>query len=357
VGAVIRTHGFDTKDKHGIFLSPLPRRNMTSRRRAILPTGRRAGARRRRASAPGPQPVAPFRSRCPTGLGIEPAPVTSNTWAAHRRLPDCHDVDKVGFTFPGAAVCGRCHTKESAQSHTGGATKTDCLSCHTFAPNAAAPTCIDCHRETQGKLASLVQHSTTACGNCHHPHETPSVKPAACENCHDERATAHAAHSGSNNCLDCHRAHAPAETALQICSTCHEKPAGPKPAGHDSCLGCHNPHDFVAAGAKVCVGCHGSKPTGSAVVPTLPRYELPYAARPAERRVCRRCHGEVTAVPWAKKRIDCHVPHSGDRRPKQPRVRRQAIAAPDNGAHAGSQPATARHAPHSSRRRPAASFA
>jgi hypothetical protein len=296
---------------------------------------------------------------------VEVAPVAvPESWAQYRTsagheqhvghgsiaCKDCHDSAGAGFTNPGVSVCGHCHEKEATHSHAGGATKTDCLSCHTFAPGAA-PTCIDCHREAQGKLASVVQHSASGCSNCHHPHETPALRPA-CESCHDQRATAHATHIGSKNCLDCHRVHAPAQAALQSCSTCHEKPAGPRPASHDSCLSCHKPHDFVAAGTRACVGCHGAKPTlMSAAVQShanCTNCHTPHA--PAEAPgSCRRCHGEVTAVHAGKETcIDCHVPHNSDQTIKASACTtcHQAIAASDNGAHAGGQSCTNCHKPH-----------
>ena len=75
---------------------------------------------------------------------------------------NCHDYEREGFKNPGSAVCVRCHTKEGAHAHVGNSEKkTECLTCHEFAPGREPPRCISCHAEPEGKHAAIVTHATT----------------------------------------------------------------------------------------------------------------------------------------------------------------------------------------------------
>lgn len=218
---------------------------------------------------------------------------------------DCHDYQREGFKKPDMAVCAKCHEKESTHGHKGDAqTKTDCLTCHGFAPKQEIPTCISCHVAPEGPLAAIKMHASAPCADCHQLHETPSTVAATCANCHEERADKHAEHANTRGCLDCHKGHAPAATALTSCASCHATPSGPKPANHDSCMTCHKPHDF-AAGANVCVGCHGQKPTL-------------LASSVAKHTECTSCHTPHAPMEAAKSCIGCHsgvqLDHGGRRR-------------------------------------------
>jgi hypothetical protein len=265
----------------------------------------------------------------------------------------CHEIERDGFKNPGTAVCGTCHAKEAARMHRGGAgaQATSCLSCHTFAPDAPAPTCIGCHVTPRGLLAAVVQHATTDCAKCHRVHESPPIVPAGCTSCHEERAARHAAHEGSAGCADCHRDHAPAAAALAMCSFCHSAPAGPRPAGHDSCIGCHRPHDFVAGGERACIGCHGEKAT--LVAAQVPAHAVctschtPHAPADAASS-CVRCHATVQVAHGGGGCVDCHVPHAQEPRPVAIECTscHARVAAFETGAHAGGIVCQACHKPH-----------
>jgi hypothetical protein len=206
----------------------------------------------------------------------------------------CHDFEHDGFKNPGTAPCARCHGKETSHGHTGaGQDKTDCLTCHTFAPGGQPPACIGCHSKVEGHAERVSVHATTDCLNCHRVHEDPSIVPKDCTTCHDERATEHARHAGTKKCLDCHTGHASAAAAPATCASCHARPAGPKPAGHDSCVGCHAPHTFTAT-PGVCAGCHGPKPTL-------------VAARAPAHAACTSCHEPHAPAFAADSCTHCHA--------------------------------------------------
>jgi len=275
---------------------------------------------------------------------------------------DCHGTEG-DFSKPGTDVCARCHAEQTTHTHAGGERKTDCFSCHSFAPRDA-PTCIGCHAEKLGTHGAVIQHATVDCKECHDPHKTPSIAPKACTSCHEERALSHAAHEGSQDCRDCHKAHEPARAAVVGCASCHEKPAGPKPAGHDSCLTCHKPHDFKGQ-PGVCAGCHGAKPTRLAdVVPAHARCtncHTPHAPGQAASS-CRNCHtstheasSAVAPVLASSEQppaaiavmlglehggkvacVGCHAPHRGDLSAKAATCTscHGSVAASDVGVHA-----------------------
>lgn len=237
---------------------------------------------------------------------------------------ECHDYERDGFVRPDVATCNRCHEKQAAHEHLGDdATKTDCLTCHSFAPKAA-PTCISCHSETHGKSAAIGTHSTADCTKCHDVHATPMIAPGGCESCHKEVAPEHAKHGGSRGCLDCHTGHAPAAAARDACPKCHSSPATPHPASHESCLGCHQPHTFVAGGEEACRRCHGDKPTLAATKvrdhATCTSCHTPHSPTQAPSS-CAGCHEsvhtshpQVNAGPNGSVCTTCHKPHADPKR-------------------------------------------
>ena len=115
-----------------------------------------------------------------------PAGMVPVSWAEFKKSPghrthvgrddvackDCHDFDKEGFKNAGAATCTKsCHAKQRERSHLGGeGAKTDCLSCHAFAPDVAPRPCIGCHDAktvgAKGTHAAVVAHKTVDCASC-----------------------------------------------------------------------------------------------------------------------------------------------------------------------------------------------
>lgn len=329
---------------------------------------------------------------------------TSQGHAAHLgkkdvTCKDCHDIASGGFKNPGATVCVRCHEKENWRHHAG-ADKTTCLTCHAFAPNQNAPSCIGCHRETQGRLAPVTHHATTNCTDCHRLHETPAVVAKDCTTagCHAQ-TNAHGAlghgramseqgvrldagRGPADGCQECHAPHAGAKAAVTSCATCHATvPAhsgGPPPsletmpAAHAPCTTCHKPHTFVipagSALAKggVCVSCHGEKPTLLAAT-RAPAHQAcvachtPHAPRDAA-AACATCHGTVHPVhqksgggapathgPTAC--VACHVPHAGTAEGATVAAKtctscHAKVATSDRGAHAGHAACLSCHAKH-----------
>jgi hypothetical protein len=323
------------------------------------------------AKEPGPPPEAPV---------IVPA-----RWAELRTSPghmghvgkqgieckSCHDYEKEGFKNPGIAPCARCHATETTVAHHGSATlPTDCLTCHVFAPDQKAPTCISCHAAGPGlvglagfdrldagaPIAPITTHATTECSTCHNPHRQPSGVSQACATCHEERAPSHAAHAGSNGCADCHAPHTPAAAALTVCASCHSKPAGPKPAGHESCLTCHSPHEFTADRATVCANCHGAKPTLAAT--TVPAHALCTSCHTphdpgAAASSCTTCHANIQVSHGTKDAcVNCHEAHPTDHAlAATTKVNactscHANMARTDTGAHAGGVACTSCHKEH-----------
>ncbi len=304
---------------------------------------------------------------------------TSQGHAAHLgkkdvSCKDCHDIASGVFKNPGPAVCARCHEKENWRQHAG-AEKTTCLTCHAFAPNQNAPSCIGCHKEAQGRLAAVKHHATTNCTDCHRMHETPAVTAKDCTTagCHAQAnvhgASGHgramstsgvltdAGRGPAQGCAECHGPHEGAKAAVAACATCHATVTTARapppslaamPAAHAPCTTCHKPHTFViAAGSElakegVCVGCHGEKPT------------LLAATRAPTHRACTTCHaasGGAPATHGPTTCVSCHVPHT-----KAPDGANQAakactechakVATNDRGAHAGHAACQSCHAKH-----------
>jgi predicted CXXCH cytochrome family protein len=271
---------------------------------------------------------------------------------------DCHDYEREGFVNPGVEPCAQCHAKEASHSHHGDdATKTDCLTCHEFAPKKAAPSCIGCHAEKEGPMAAIQTHAKAECTACHRPHEQPSVVVQDCRTCHADVSSKHTGHEGTAACQDCHKPHTPAVAALGECAKCHDgksatlAPQDPKPAGHDSCTTCHEPHDF-AAQTSVCVDCHGKKPT--LMASTIPAHDVcttchqPHAPQAAADS-CASCHAEIhVSHLGAKACVTCHAPHSGDvdKVAASCTSCHTTVGTSDISAHAGKTPCEGCHKPH-----------
>jgi hypothetical protein len=300
--------------------------------------------------------------------GVPPGLVPAS-WAEYRTSPghqshvgagkavcsDCHDFEDGGFRKPPAAVCWNCHAKQTTHAHGGmarGADATDCLTCHIFAPDRAAPTCIGCHAKPHGEIAAIAQHADVDCAKCHRAHEERPIAPPDCTGCHNERATKHAAHVGSKECLDCHRVHEPKAAAASTCASCHAQPAGQRPAGHESCLTCHQPHDVGAGSERTCAGCHSTKTTLGA--PHVQAHAVctnchaPHAPKEAS-GACVRCHADVHVQHGSKGEcVGCHEPHGNDPIPKALACTscHARVALSDTAAHAGHVACEGCHKPH-----------
>jgi hypothetical protein len=266
---------------------------------------------------------------------------------------DCHDYTREGFKDPGSAPCARCHAKEAAKSHHGDvATKTECLTCHVFAPDKVAPTCISCHATMQGASAGVSVHATTPCASCHQLHETPSIVATSCTGCHQERAVEHARHVGTKGCLDCHSGHGPASTALTSCASCHARASGPQPPGHDTCFGCHAPHEF-ATNVNVCANCHAGKATLVATQveahATCTNCHAPHAPAQAAAS-CANCHTNVHVTHDGHDAcVECHEPHGPNADNKVVDTCTSChknVASSDTSAHAKGVACRECHAPH-----------
>ena len=304
---------------------------------------------------------------------------------------DCHAFERDGFKNPGSALCTRGHADQTSHAHGGGRADVghgkECLSCHAFAPDKEAPTCMSCHREAADHVRAVGVHATTKCTECHTPHgaKTAEATSKDCTSCHDERSTKHAEHAGSKACVDCHAPHTEAKEAKATCGGCHATPAGPKPAGHDSCLTCHKPHDFLGVAAdagppstsipaeprlppglhapgpaqgvraSACASCHAPKPTLASM--KAPEHTIctnchtPHAPKASAPGACQNCHlqvhvGHGTKGPEAC--VSCHAPHASDpnRFAAACTSCHTKIGASDTAAHGGKTACTACHATH-----------
>jgi hypothetical protein len=325
--------------------------------------------------------VAGIVRRWPSSPGGVPPGLVPASWETFRTSPghrkhvgrddvackDCHDYEREGFKNPGAAPCARCHEKQALHAHKGNAErKTDCLTCHVFAPDRDAPRCLGCHKEPEGQLAAVKTHATTECATCHKMHDPEAAAKHDCGgSCHEQRATKHTERPTSKGCADCHKPHTPAAVAVTQCKTCHREPSGDRPAGHDSCIGCHQPHDFVAHGPVACVRCHSEKATlgvrregALALLSTRDRQasvahgpctscHTPHAPAKAG-SACQACHADVRVEHGTKGACtECHDPHPADaRRIVRPCTSCHTVARPDAAAHAGHVACATCHRPH-----------
>src|SRR6185436_7669959 len=160
--------------------------------------------------------IAAWFIRMPRRSAPPPSELVPSSWQAFRTSSG-HETS--GFQSPGVAPCSKCHANQVAHTHAGGdPKKTDCLTCHTFAPAAsdtvtASAKCVECHSTQQGHAGAVKQHATTNCGDCHKVHGDPAIAPKDCVSCHKERSPRHDEHAGSKGCQDCHSAHTPASEA------------------------------------------------------------------------------------------------------------------------------------------------
>ncbi len=265
----------------------------------------------------------------------------------------CHDFEREGFKNPGVAPCAKCHADEVARAHPGDVQdKTDCLTCHAFAPNRPTPKCISCHAAPHGPLAAVTMHATTECAECHKLHGDPAIVPKSCTPCHAESAPTHGEHAGSRGCLDCHSGHAPAAAALSTCSSCHAKEKALQPAAHGDCVGCHKPHEFVAGGANACLGCHEAKKAFLAERKDAHESCITCHAPHAPQRAaesCRGCHADIKVDHGGKEAcITCHDPHPAQ---SAAVVRtctscHEVVAPADSMGHGGGVSCVSCHKPH-----------
>src|SRR4051812_9974778 len=103
-----------------------------------------------------PQFVPPSWEQYRTSLGHE-----QHVGKATIACKDCHDYETAGFVAPAVQVCARCHDKETQHTHSGDEKKkTDCLTCHSFAPGAAKQNCMGCHADVQHQAAAVTSHRT-----------------------------------------------------------------------------------------------------------------------------------------------------------------------------------------------------
>jgi hypothetical protein len=227
--------------------------------------------------------------------------------------------------------CATCHAARSniqhaarlAQARFGPGVHADCVNCHAFtidsqsnpaldsadggALEAYEPSqCARCHEQAQGRIPAVTVHATTACLNCHRPHQDAKPVSAPCVSCHSAIATSHATLGKTPNetCQTCHtHQHAPAADALATCADCHSKvlPIVPATAlfagGHSACVSCHVPHDFAAKQAIPCRSCHATVLVlAEAKVPEHAQCmscHQPHDVKQSALASCKNCHWDV----------------------------------------------------------------
>jgi hypothetical protein len=303
---------------------------------------------------------------------VEPAIDVPLVWQAARTLPghrvhvgerglpcsSCHELRGTSMGPVNPSRCASCHEKEARSEHAssqardkfGPGAKTDCATCHVFAPpkreggadasltlerlvapshadggDASAPhgatarPCLDCHRVDQGHAPAVIAHDkATDCLHCHQPHSAGAPTAAPCVTCHENVSLSHAAHGGEAGCKQCHtHQHARAADALGTCESCHtaHEPKVPFTAlfagGHEQCVSCHQPHEFAKELAKPCRSCHEK-------VHVLAETEVP------AHRQCTSCHQphDVRGTPKASC-VGCHA----ELHPDHPKVAGMASGA------------------------------
>jgi len=179
----------------------------------------------------------------------------------HGRVPsctECHDAphgDK-------QVACSNCH--ENAHAPLTISTQKlgeSCSDCHQDQadqlrkmPSAHTEMgCGDCHQEQHGRVPSCSEcHEShfpgqvqASCMECHPPHQPLSISFAAdadamtCADCHVEvfvKWSKTASRHGKVNCMVCHSSHG----SIAACTDCHRPPHDPELiAKFKSCLGCH----------------------------------------------------------------------------------------------------------------------
>ncbi len=316
-----------------------------------------------------------WRAESGSGQAKVPANVPA-TWAQVKSSPghtghldtkkpaacaDCHDESNGKFTLLGDTACAKCHDAEVKRTHAGtpGADHaTTCTTCHAFGTKAA-PSCISCHAEAQGKQAAVAVHASkdAPCASCHATHRDPPVKQADCATCHAKVKASHGAQHvesdvakargwldasaattgpssapgdagkaiftslgavgiGAPECTDCHAPHTKAAAATTTCTGCHTAaPKGAHPSSHAACTTCHKAHDLGKTAVVPCAGCHQNKSKaslspGHAACTTC---HTPHDT-PAKKGVCAACHANQhtlaeSRVPKHAECASCHAPH------------------------------------------------
>ena len=303
---------------------------------------------------------APLLKRNPAQASLVPA-----TWASVRESPghkahvgkdniacnSCHDERDGGFLSLRETSCTSCHAAEVARTHAGNETKpTPCLTCHQFGEKAA-PTCLGCHADAQGKSAAVAVHISegSPCTTCHNPHRERTALQADCATCHEDVTATHGrrrvstavgpshgtavpdapidatidgmaapswfASKSIRTCSDCHAPHAHAVDARGACKGCHEDaPQGQKPSGHPACVTCHTPHEATRGAVKPCAICHQEK--RAAITPShvaCKTCHTPHATQ-ATASACTTCHSQKITLGAPKVEAhtacrNCHKPH------------------------------------------------
>ncbi len=325
-------------------------------------------------------------------------------WSRHRRVSghfvhveeqriackSCHELSATGMGSVSPSRCATCHEGRStiqhaarlAQKRFGAGARADCVNCHAFTDEreGTAPPeskdagafepfkpgeCARCHQRSQGTVPAVVVHATTACLNCHRPHEEAKPVSSACASCHSGVATTHAAlgKTADGTCRTCHaHQHAPASEALATCTDCHSKARPIVPAsalfagGHTACVSCHRPHEFAAKQAIPCRTCHTNVLVlAEAKVPAhanCASCHQPHDVKNSPAAACRSCHWDVhsdhpeRAGPGGC--VTCHDAHPA--RAQQPAVARACSschqqANSERAFHAGAA-CTSCHTPH-----------
>lgn len=302
---------------------------------------------------------APLLKRPPTMPSLVPATFASvresaGHWAHVGKdnitCSNCHDERDGGFVSLKDASCTTsCHAKEVGRTHAGTQAKpTPCLTCHAFGATAA-PSCLECHANAQGKSAAVAVHISegSPCAGCHHPHEERTAVQADCATCHKDVTASHG-NVRVSTAVASHAAplaDASADASIDAMappSQWFEAGAGKKaqstnthapnahpaithavngmPATHGThaasgtCSDCHAPHAHAVDARGSCKGCHeaapqGNKPSGH---PACVTCHAPHEATRAAVKACASCHQEKRAA-ITPSHVDCktcHAPHA-----------------------------------------------
>jgi hypothetical protein len=266
----------------------------------------------------------------------------------HIACNQCHELNAASMGAVSPARCATCHAARATIEHAsrlaeerfGSGVHADCVNCHAFTSADsntdaadAGPlepygpgNCARCHAQAQGKIPAVTVHASTACLNCHRPHQDQKPVSADCASCHVDIHTTHAAAGKSPNgvCTTCHtHQHASAVDALAACAECHKKtqPIVPVTAlfagGHTQCVGCHRPHEFEAKRAVDCRSCHANVVVlAAALVPAhalCTNCHAPHDVRNDPGAACVRCHSNVHSDHPERIAggacVSCHEPH------------------------------------------------
>ena len=245
--------------------------------------------------------------------------------------------------------------RRPARAHAGNAEKrTDCLTCHVFAPNIAAPKCESCHSAPQGTFAAIA-------GPCHD--RVHAVSPDArrtvrrVEGVHDvsqgagppargARRTRRAASTVTS--LTRRRAAAPTDVrdlsraAGRADGLRATIPASGATSPTDSSPGERSPASGATARSRRSwpLRSRRTRPARAAIRLTRPRWQP---------ESCTGCHASIRPVHDGKTAcVGCHEPHTGDVNAKVDTCTtcHKNVAFADTAAHAGGIACVGCHKPH-----------